>query len=56
MTLKELEAELRENDTLLGNERRLDRIIELMMARMEIYKSMIYVLKRDSFIDERKVA
>ena len=51
-----LEQALAENDSELRNERRLDRQVELMMARMEIYKSMVFILKQQEYITERKAA
>ena len=50
-----LEQALKENEELLKVERRLDRQIDLMIARVEIYKSMIHTLKLND-INERKVA
>ena len=53
--LEMLEQALKENEIEMGSERRLIRQIDLMIVRVEIYKSIIHLLKRDENI-ERKAA
>ncbi len=53
--LRELEMALIENNAALKVECRLYRQVELMMARVEIYKSMVKILRQQVII-ERKAA
>lgn len=49
-----LEQALLDNEVELRSERRTIRQVELMIARVEIYKSIIHLMKMD--VSERKAA